>query len=118
MATYNESSGQTELGDVQAPLYEAPGGAIRVGQTRVSLDTIVGAYRAGSPAEEIARRYPSLELADVHAVISYSLRHPEKVAAYLDRRRRQAEDLRRKVEERCPPDGIRERLLARRAKNS
>ncbi len=107
--------GQTELGPLPAPLYEAEGGAIRIGQTRVSLDTVVGAYQDGCPAEEIAQSYPALDLADVHAVISYYLRQRDQVHAYLDRRSREAAELRRQVEERWPPGGVRERLMARRA---
>lgn len=97
------------------PLQEDPDGVIRVGETRVTLDTLVVAFREGATAEEIAQRYGSLELADVYAVIGYYLRHPVEVAAYLSRREAEAEALRRSNETRFDPSGIRDRLLARRA---
>lgn len=48
-------------------------GVIRVGNTRVTLDTVVAAFKEGATAEEIVWQYPSLSLADVYAVIGYYL---------------------------------------------
>jgi uncharacterized protein (DUF433 family) len=96
------------------PLRVDARGAVRVGATRVSLDTVVGAFQNGCTAEEIVIKYPTLELADVYAVIAYYLRHREEVEAYLDQRRTEAAELRAKIEARFPRVGIRERLLARR----
>lgn len=52
------------------PLSTDKDGVVRVGCTRVTLDTVVQVYKAGTSAEEIARHYPVLELADVYAVIT------------------------------------------------
>ena len=100
------------------PLQRDPVGAIRVGGTRVTLDTVVGAWEDGATAEEIAQRYDALALADVHAALSYYLRHREEVSAYLSRRRQEAEEVRRENERRSPPDAFRTRLLARREAQS
>ena len=88
----------------------------RVGGTRVTLDTIVTAFRNGATAESIAEQYPSVRLADVYSVIGYYLRHQSEVDAYLLERRQQAAEVRRENESRFPPVGVRDRLLARRAK--
>lgn len=96
------------------PLREADG-AIRVGQTRVSLETVVGSFQDGASPEEIVLRYPSLDLVDVYAVITHYLRNREEVDRYVEQRRDEAKALRREMEERFPQAGIRERLLARRA---
>ena len=82
--------------------------------TRVTLDTIVGAFDAGATAEEIAQQYSSVPLADVYSVITYYLRHTSEVCAYLKTRKEQAELVRADVERRFPSSGLRERLLARR----
>ncbi len=87
---------------------------IRVGGTRVTLDTVVGAYRDGASAEAIAQQYPSLDLADIHAVIGHYLRHRSQVEAYLAEREARAETVRRDNESRFDPIGVRDRLLARR----
>jgi uncharacterized protein (DUF433 family) len=79
------------------PLRCDAGGTYRVGQTRVRLDTVIFAYNAGSSAEQIAHEFP-VELADVHAVISYYLNHRADVDAYLEQREREAEELRQKIE--------------------
>lgn len=72
------------------PLRIDQDGVVRVGATRVSLDTIVAAYEEGFSAEEIAQQYPSVPLADVHAAISFYLQRREDVAAYLHERSRQS----------------------------
>lgn len=94
------------------PLFTDAQGVIRVGGTRVTLDTVVGSFDTGASAEEIADAYP-LQLADVYAVIAYYLRHRDEVGTYLQRRCQQAETVRRENEARFDHRGLRERLLAR-----
>jgi uncharacterized protein (DUF433 family) len=95
------------------PLDMLPDGAVRVRGTRVSLDTVIRAFDEGCTLEEIHDDYPTLQLADIYAVIAFYLRHRETVQAYLAESQQKAEEIRRKIEEVCPPDGFRERLLAR-----
>ena len=97
------------------PLRTDEDGVIRVGGTRVTLDTVIGAYKGGADAEEMAWQYPRLDLADVHMVIGHYLRHREEVEAYLAQGQRQAEEVRRLIESQMDPHGIRDRLLARKA---
>lgn len=103
------------LTPLPSPLRLEEGGVVRIGATRVTLDTLVGCYRDGNTAEEIVQQYPALALADVHAAIAYYLTHLPEVEAYLERRRRDAADLRCEVERVCDQRGMRERLLARQA---
>lgn len=44
-------------------------GVMRVGNTRVTLDSVIAAFQAGATSEDIVRQYPSLQLADVYYVI-------------------------------------------------
>ena len=99
----------------QPPLRLEPDGTVRIGPTRVTLDTLVHCYRTGATAEEIVQQYPSLYLADVYSVIGYYLRHPSEIDAYLQQRRVQREAIRQQNEARFDPHGVRDRLLARRA---
>lgn len=48
---------------------------MRVRGTRVTLDTVLAAFRDGATAEEIVQQYPSISLADMYQVLGYSLRH-------------------------------------------
>lgn len=89
-------------------------GVIRVGGTRVTLDTVIAAFKDGATAEEIAHQYPSLALADIYSVIGHYLRHADEVEAYLRQRTAQADDVRRQNEMRFDPHGVRDRLMARR----
>jgi uncharacterized protein (DUF433 family) len=97
------------------PLDQDADGVIRVGGTRVSLDSVVAAFLEGATSEEIAQQYPSLDLADVYSVISYYLRHRDEVHVYLQARQALASKVREENEARFDPSGVRDRLLARRA---
>lgn len=92
------------------PLREDQDRVIRVGGTRVTLDTVLTAYRYGSTPEQIAQDYSALDIADVYAAIAYYLRHREEVEEYLEQRRRLADQVREELRARFPSEGIRERL--------
>lgn len=98
----------------RVPLATSRDGVVRVGETRVTLDTVVAAFREGATAEEISQQYPTLRLADIYAVIGYYLRHRADVDTYIDGRLSQGAQVRRENEVRFDPTGLRERLLARR----
>ena len=95
------------------PLRVDDGGVVRVGTGRVTLDLVVEQYENGMLPEDMVRAYDTLVLADVHAAISYYLRHRDAVRAYLTRRAEEAEALRAKIEAERPRV-TREELLARR----
>lgn len=97
-----------------APLAVASDGIVRVGGTRVTLDTVVAVFKRGATAEEIVQRYPSLRLGDVYASIAFYLNHQEDVEAYLQQRQQQAQEIRQMNEAQFDPQGLRDRLLARR----
>ena len=95
------------------PLAADAHGVLRVGSTRVTLDTVIAAFVDGATAEEVAQQYPSLRLGDVYSVIGYYLRHATEIDAYLQQRRVQREATRQQNEARFDPHGVRGRLLAR-----
>ena len=97
------------------PLRTDADGVVRVGKTRVTLDTLVDAFRDGATAEEIVQQYPSLLLEDIYSVIGYYLRRKDDVDAYLRERQKAAAEVRQANEARCDPTGVRDRLLARRS---
>ena len=73
-------------------------GAIRVGPSRVTLDVLLGYWRAGMTPEDIARGLDTLTLADVHGALAYYLRHQAELDDYLRRREQEAEALRQQIE--------------------
>ena len=96
------------------PLTTDADGVVRVGGTRVTLETVVGAFHDGATAEEIVQQYPSLALADVYAAIGYYLSHRQEVDDYLGLERERSDQVRQENERQFDPTGVRERLLARR----
>jgi uncharacterized protein (DUF433 family) len=89
-------------------------GVIRVGNSRVSLDTVIFAFSQGATPEQIVEGYDSLDLSEVYAVISYYLQNRKEVEEYLAKRKIQRNKLRADIESHNNPQGIRKRLLAHR----
>jgi len=91
-------------------------GTIRVGGTRLTLDTVLGAHQRGDTPEEIVEGFPDLTLGDVHAILTYYYRHRQEVDAYLAEGEAEAARLRRLLEARQGDQrSRRETLLARYA---
>lgn len=80
------------------PLHADEHGSIRIGNTRVLLELVIRAYQAGQSAEQIAERFDTLELADIHAVLAYYLRHRSEIEDYMQRRQAEAEEIRQRIE--------------------
>ena len=97
------------------PLETDGGGVFRVAGTRVPLETITDGFDAGASPEEIVLSYPSLELADVYAVITYYLRHRAEVTDYFAEQTEQAAEAREHHGINEASRHVRERLLARKA---
>lgn len=95
------------------PLKADQNGVMRVGNTRITLDTIVYAFNEGHTAEEIVSHYPALKLADVYAVISYYLNNQATVNDYLQQQEVESEEIWRVMESSPDYQLFRDRLLAR-----
>lgn len=65
------------------PFRQIPDGTIRIGDTRVSLETIIDSYLSGQRPEEIHSGFPFIDLADIHAIIAFYLKNRETVDRYL-----------------------------------
>lgn len=86
------------------PLRMDEHGAIRVGGTRVTLDTIIARYHQGDSPEAIHEGFDVLPLNDIYAVIAYYLAHRDELDAYLQRRDEEAERIRQEVEAGYTPE--------------
>lgn len=97
------------------PLHEDEVGAVRVGNSRVLLETVVRAFQDGASPESIVHRYTTLSLSDVYNTIGYYLRHQDAVEAYLSQREQLAEAVQQRLSD-IQPDlsSIRARLLSQR----
>ena len=80
------------------PLRVDGSGAIRVGQSRVTLDVLLQYWRRGMKPEKIARGLDTLTLADVHGALAYYFRHEAELDNYLRQREAEAEALRHEIE--------------------
>jgi uncharacterized protein (DUF433 family) len=87
---------------------------IRVGGSRVTLNTVVEAFNEGLSAEEIVQQYPTLRLSHVYGAIAYYLNHQAEVDEYLAQQQAEAAIVRQQNEARFDLSALRARLLARR----
>jgi len=102
------------VGTIPKPVRMHPAGVMRVGNTRVSLDSVVYAFNEGMDAAEIQYNFDTLSLAEVHAAIAYYLHNKAAVDDYLAKREIEREQQRREHEAQFPPRITREMLLARK----
>jgi len=100
------------------PLTTTEFGTIRVGNSRVSLDSVVYHYEQGATAERIAESFPSLDLAEIYAVIAYYLANRKSVEEYLRQQEAEADALQQQIEsdpgQQKATNQLRERIRARR----
>ena len=96
------------------PLRTDKNGVIRVGDTRVRLDTVVFAFNEGCTAEEIVSRYPALKLVEVYAVIAYYLDNQVTVDQYVKIQEGKSETIRQEIQSQPDYQAFRERLLRRK----
>jgi len=104
---------QVEFKAIAPPLRWDEAGGIRIGQSRVTLDSLLAAYSTGSTPEEIAVQYPVLHLAEIYATIAYYLTHRQQIETYLEQRHQHAQQRRQHLAQNHNLTGLRERLLAR-----
>jgi hypothetical protein len=89
---------------------------MRIGRSRVLLEVVLRAFKAGATPEAIVQSYDTLNLADVYAVISRYLAAPTPFEEYLQTRDRAAAETRERIEEfQGPQDNLRA-ILSTRAK--
>jgi len=101
---------------VTVPLREEPPGVFRVGKSRVLLELVLRAFKAGATPEAIVQSYDTLNLADVYAVVCRYLAAPEPFEEYLRIRDEAADETRRRIEEAQGPQGNLRAVLLARAK--
>jgi uncharacterized protein (DUF433 family) len=93
-------------------IHEDPHGAMRIGESDVSLDSVVIAFQQGQSAETIQQCYSRLSLEQVYGAIAFYLANRDEVHQYLNRQDALWDETRTRAE-RDPSDVVR-RLRALR----
>ena len=88
-------------------------GALRIGDSGVSLDSIAYAFQQGHSPETICDQYPALSLEQAYGAIAYYLANRAEVADYLQRQQKLWEDLKKQTE--AAPNPVVQRLRCIRA---
>ena len=86
-------------------------GVMRVGNTRVMLESVIFPFLRGDSPESIRGQYPALSLEEVYGAITYYLRHRDEVEKYLSKQEAEWEAWRAKIDQ-MPTPAVIERLRA------
>lgn len=97
------------------PLRWDEAGGIRIGSSRVTLDSLLATYHNGSTPEEIAIQFSVLSLGDIYSTIAYYLNHRQEIDSYLEQRNQQAQKLRQQLTQKHNLVDLRQRLLTRQS---
>jgi uncharacterized protein (DUF433 family) len=97
---------------IQGKLYvrQCVDGTWRVGDSDISIDSVVVAYQQGHSPESIQQFYPALTLEDVYGAITYYLGNQTDVHEYLLRQDARWEEVRKKID--ATPNPVVARLRA------
>ena len=69
------------IGDIVVKSPDTCGGRARLAGHRIPVFRVAMAFRAGNSPEEMLAMWPSLNLAEVHAAIAYSLANAAEIGA-------------------------------------
>ncbi len=84
-------------------LREDEHGVMRVGDTRVMVDSVVAGFQQGHSPETIQQQYPALSLRDVYGAIGEYLSRRVEIDAYLDRQQQVWAEQQKLAEDRANP---------------
>ena len=93
-----------------------PGGAYKVADSRVSLDSVVYAYLQGGSAESVDKAYPGLGMENIYGALAFYLANRAEVDEYLKTQKALFEKLR--DESIQNPSSVMQRLRAIKAAQS
>ena len=98
----------------EAPLWMDPDGSVRFKGSRVTLDTLVGAFRKGDSVEEIHDSFPTLSIRQIYGGIAWYLNNQAEADEYLKQRETEAKAIEREIRARFDHTAFKELLLKRR----
>ena len=81
------------FGTIPKVVRQIEGGTLRVGNSRVSLDSLVYLFREGVSAEGMVDSYPTLTLEQVHGALAFYLANQPMIDQYLFEGKRATESL-------------------------
>ena len=111
----SQMSATTKFQATSPPLRWDEAGGIRIGSSRVTLDSLLATYHNGSTPEEIAIQYPVLHLEDIYSAIAYYLSHRQEIDNYFEQRNQKAQQLRQQITQKHNLVELRQRLLTRQS---
>lgn len=79
-------------------LKQEPDGTIRVKGSRITLDTLIALFKRGETLSAIRDAFPSLSRAQITQTLHWYLNNKENAEDYFERRKVEADALRKQIE--------------------
>src|SRR6266478_3815221 len=98
----------------KAPLNQDSEGTVRLSGSRVTIDTLVAAFKRGDKPEQIQDSFPSLSLSQIYGAIAWYLNHQADADDYLREREHEAQAIRQEIESQPEQAAFRETMRQRR----
>jgi len=95
------------------PLTQWDNGSIRVGGTRVTLDTVIARFQVGDTPEDIQDSFPSLTVQQINASIDWYVNNRAEADEYLEHQKAEAERILQRLESDPEYQAHRQLLLRR-----
>ncbi|MCX7992279.1 MAG: DUF433 domain-containing protein, partial [Fimbriimonadales bacterium] len=104
-----------QIAALSLPVRIESNGAVRVGDSRVTLEIVLEAFLQGETPEQVVQSYPTLNLADVCCLYAHYSVNRQLFEKYLEASRQQSESVREMIESAYPTEDLRERIKQKRA---
>jgi len=82
------------------PLVQWEDGSVRVQNSRVTLDTIVGRMQRGDTAEEIHESFPTVSVAQINGILAWYFANKAEADEFLEQNEAEAEKMRLEIQSR------------------
>lgn len=84
------------------PYVKQRDGGYWVGETRISLDSVIYSFLNGESPESVAQNFPLLSLEEVYGAITFYLANRALIDTYLDEGKAEFQQLQRRCREKNP----------------
>lgn len=99
--------------EIRVPVQVWNDGSVRVGNSRVTLATVLYAFDAGAKPEGLLEMFPGIDLADAYQLFGYYLAKSDEVAEYLSKCDAEWERVKTEIDAQPGQKELRARIRAR-----
>ena len=100
--------------EAEVPLVVWADGSVRLRETRLTVESVLGAYLRGQTPEEIAEAFPPTQAGEIRCIVAYFHRNRAELESYLERVTARSRIHIERIDRDFPSEGLKARLAERR----